>query len=158
MTAAATSRARLPRLLRKLAHLLVVALGWIGFAWLWLKVATRPWDSEGLVWLIAGSLLLAPLLTGIWVLHNRSIHRRKGERQAVAAADMSYARDWHGRSVHADWSALRRSRLVLISVEGDRKTYHGSLVETAAANPQPPLPAAQRPAPPQVAAPRAPLS
>jgi len=112
--------------LKRLGHLLVVVIGWIGFVWLWLLVAKRPWESQGLMWLIFGSLFAAPLLTGAWVLHNRSLHRRKGERQAVATADMSYAQDWHGRSVLADWAALRQSRLVLISIEGERKLYHGS--------------------------------
>ena len=30
--------------------------------------------------------MVAPLVTGAWVLHNRSLHRRKGERQAVTVA------------------------------------------------------------------------
>jgi hypothetical protein len=129
-------------LLRKLAHLLVVIVGWVGFVWLWLLVAARPWDSQGLTWLIVGSLILMPLLTGAWVLHNRSLYRRKGERQAVATADMGYAHDWHGRSVQADWAALRRSRSVLIEVEGEHKRYHGSLIDKPARSPMP----AHRPA------------
>ncbi len=142
--------------MRKLAHLLVVALGWIAFAWMWLLVAARPWDSRGLVWLILGSLLLMPLLTGAWVLHNRSLHRRKGERQSVARADMGYAQDWHGRQVQADWSALRRSRVVMISVEGERKLYHGGLSDDAPTAPQP-LPAQTTATPARAVAPHAPL-
>lgn len=113
----------------KLTHLLVVVIGWVGFVWLWLLVAARPWDSQGLTWLILGSLLLMPLITGAWVLHNRSIHRRKGERQAVATADMSYAHDWHGRTVHADWATLRRSRHVIVEVEGEHKRFVGDLID-----------------------------
>lgn len=117
------SRAR--HLPRKLAHLLVVVLGWVGFVWMWGLVATRPWESQRLVWLILGSLLVVPLLTAAWVLHNRALHRRKGERRAVAAADTSYTHDWHGRSVHADWPALRRASVVLVDVEDGRKRYLG---------------------------------
>lgn len=135
-------RHRAIELLRKLVHLLVVVIGWVGFVWLWLLVAARPWDSQGLIWLIVGSLVLVPLLTGAWVLHNRSLYRRKGERQGVATADMRYAHDWHGRSVRADWAALRRSRAVLIEVEGTHKRYHGSFIDKPIHSPMP----ARRPA------------
>lgn len=121
----APRRHRAYELLRKLAHLLVVVIGWVGFVWLWMLVAARPWDSQGLTWLILGSLVLMPLLTGAWVLHNRSIHRRKGDRQAVAPVSMAYAHDWHGRTVQADWDVLRRSRYVTVEVKGDHKRYLG---------------------------------
>ena len=156
MTAPEEHRARLPALLLKLAHLMGVVVGWVGFVWLWLLVAARPWDSQGLVWLILGSLLVAPLLTGAWVLHNRSLHRRKGERQAVAAADMGYSRDWHGRTVQADWDTLRHSRLVLVRVDGERKIFEGSLIagsEPAAAA----LPLGDGSARPLAVTPRTPL-
>jgi hypothetical protein len=119
----APRRHRAYELARNLAHLLVVVVGWVGFVWLWLLVAARPWDSQGLTWLILGSLVLMPLLTGAWVLHNRSIHRRKGDRQAVSPVDMGYAHDWHGRAVQADWDVLRRSRSVIVEVKGDHKHY-----------------------------------
>jgi hypothetical protein len=125
-------RRRARESLRRLAHLLVIALGWVGFAWMWLLVAARPWESQRLIWLIVGSLLVVPLLTGAWVLHNRSIHRRKGERQAVAKADASYAHDWHGRVVQADWAVLRHSCVVLVSVDGAHKLYRGSHVADSA--------------------------
>lgn len=128
MTAPEAHPSRIVALSRKLAHLVVVVLGWVGFVWLWVLVAARPWDSQGLMWLIGGSALAAPLLTGAWVWHNRALHRRKGERQAVSVADMSYGQDWHGRIVRADWSTLRHSRLVLVRVEGDHKIYQGSLI------------------------------
>jgi hypothetical protein len=118
--------------LNKLIHLLVVVLGWVGFAWMWVLVSARPWESERLMWLIVGSLVVVPLLTAAWVAHNSSIHRRKGERQAVAAADQSYEHDWHGRSVQADWATLRRSRMVLVSVDGQHKIFCGSRIDAPA--------------------------
>lgn len=134
--------------LRKLAHLLLVVLGWVGFVWMWTLVASRPWDSRGLVWLIVGALIVMPLLTGAWVWHNRALARRKGERRSVAAVDMSYAQDWHGRRVHADWAALRASRLVLIQVEGEDKRYHGLRADPArSADPAPTRPGALHDAP-----------
>jgi hypothetical protein len=125
----APRRHRAYEVLRRLAHLVVVVIGWVGFAWLWLLVAARPWDSQGLTWLILGSLVLMPLLTGAWVLHNRSIHRLKGDRQAVAPVSMGYAHDWHGRTVQADWDVLRRSRHVIVEVKGENKRYLGVHIE-----------------------------
>ena len=122
--------------LARLSHLLVVVLGWVGFVWLWWLVAARPWESTYLVWLILGSLILMPLLTGVWVLHNRSIYQRKGERLAVATADASYAQDWHGRAVQADWQALQHSRHVVVSVDGAHKRYRAGSDEISAAAPR----------------------
>ncbi|HPO19045.1 MAG TPA: hypothetical protein PLO07_07610 [Rubrivivax sp.] len=136
--------------LRKVAHLLLVVFGWAGFVWMWSLVASRPWDSRGLVWLIVGSLVVMPLLTGAWVLHNRALARRKGERRSVASVDMGYEHDWHGRRVHADFGALRASRLVLIQVEGEDKRYHGLRADApraAGAAPAPTRPGALHDAP-----------
>ena len=101
----------------------MVVLGWVGFVWLWWLVAERPWESQRLVWLIVGSLIVSPLLTALWVLHNRAIYRRKGERRAVAPADAGYGHDWHGRKVHADWPALQDARSVVVRVDGEHKHY-----------------------------------
>jgi hypothetical protein len=143
----APRRHRAHDLARKLAHLLVVVLGWVGFVWMWGLVAARPWESQRLLWLIVGSLLTLPLLTALWVMHNRSIHRRKGERQAVAAVDMDYVHDWHGRSVQADWVMLRRSRVVLVEVDGEHKRYVGSHIDQPRHSATPPArPGVRRPA------------
>ena len=121
--------------LRKPIQVLVAILGWVGFVWLWVLVDVRPWESEGLVWLIAGSFIVFPLVTGAWVIHNRSIFERKGERRAVAVAETTYTHDWHGRSVTADWPSLKRSRLVHVSVDGARKIYRRAPNAQDAASP-----------------------
>lgn len=90
---------------------------------MWVLVGRQPWDSGSLVWLIVGTLIVAPLLTFAWVLHNRAIFRRKGERKAVAAADFSYRNDWHGRTVSADWTQLQRSRYITVDADGSHKVY-----------------------------------
>lgn len=104
---------------KELLRILIVVLGWIGFVWMWVLVGRRPWDTSGLVWLIVGTLIIAPLLTLAWVLHNRAIFRRKGERKLLVAADCSYRSDWHGRSVSADWAQLQRSRFVTVDLDAD---------------------------------------
>jgi hypothetical protein len=125
MATGAMPQHRLPAW-RALAHGLLVVVGWVGFVWLWALVARRPWESAPLVWLTGGSLLAAPLLTALWVRHNRSIHRRKGERRSVANVDTGYARDWHGRPVRANWEMLARSRYVTIEVVDGHKLYRGA--------------------------------
>lgn len=102
---------------------LVVALGWLGFGWMWLLVLERPWEVRGLVWLIGGSLVMLPLVTLCWVSHNRSIHRRKGPRRATAAVSEHYWRDWSGLKVQANWPTLRRARNITIHVGIDGKRY-----------------------------------
>lgn len=108
---------------REILQVLIVGFGWVGFVWLWVLVGRQPWDSRQLVWLIVGSLVVLPIVTLAWVTHNRAIFKRKGERLGVPKADSSYAKDWHGRSVDADWMALRTSRLVTVGVVGPVKTY-----------------------------------
>lgn len=125
--------------LRKLIQFLVVVLGWVGFVWLWVLVAARPWESQRLVWLIVGSFIVLPLLTGAWVLHNRSIYKRKGERLAVAVVEETYTHDWHGREVQADWAQLKRSRLVHVSADGGHKIYRAEMADTQAAVAPPPF-------------------
>jgi hypothetical protein len=118
-------------------HALLVGGGWAGFGWMWWLVAAQPWDVQRLVWLIAGSVVVLPLATAAWVRHNREIFRRKGERRGVAAADLAYRNDWHGRVVQADWAALATARHVLVTVDGTTKRY----LDAA------PRPARPRPAP-----------
>jgi hypothetical protein len=123
---------------REILQVLIVASGWIGFVWLWVLVGRQPWDSSRLLWLIAGSFVVLPLVTLAWVIHNRAIFRRKGERLGVPEADFSYRNDWHGRRVDADWATLRASRYITIGVEGDVKAYRATGIdfpdEDAAAN------------------------
>lgn len=114
-------------MLRLALHLVLIGIGWIGFFWLWTVVAQQPWESQRLVWLIVGSFVLTPLLTAAWVLHNRAIYRRKGERRAVTAPRHgSYRRDWRGRRISADWAALAVSPVVTIQIDADgHKRYLG---------------------------------
>lgn len=116
---------------REILQVLIVALGWIGFVWLWVLVGRQPWDSSSLVWLILGSLVVLPVVTLVWVIHNRSLFKRKGERRGVAPADLRYPADWNGRRVDADWAALRASSMVSIDVAGPVKTYRDTAVAAA---------------------------
>lgn len=116
---------------REILQVLIVALGWIGFVWLWVLVGRQPWDSSSLVWLILGSLIVLPVVTLVWVIHNRALFKRKGERRGVAPADLGYPEDWNGRRVDADWATLRTSSMVSIDVAGPVKTYRDTTIAAA---------------------------
>jgi hypothetical protein len=104
-------------------HVLMLLTGWALFLLGWWRVSTRPWDSADLKLLFIGSMLVFPVMTVAWVLHNVGIHRRKGPRRAVPAVNQSYEADFLGREVQADWPVLQQAREVTILVEGDRKRF-----------------------------------
>ncbi len=93
---------------------------------MWWKVAARPWDSGDLVvdHLERGEFPVA--VTLLWVVHNIALHRRKGPRSHSVLLPADYAKDWNGREVKADWSALRTARIVVIEVEDGDKHYRAA--------------------------------
>lgn len=109
-----------------LIHIILLLVGWVGFVWMWWRVAARPWDSGDLVVLIAGSLIALPTVTLIWVVHNIALHRRKGPRTRTVLLPADYAKDWNGREVKADWTALRTARIVVIEVVDGDKHYRAA--------------------------------
>jgi hypothetical protein len=70
-----------------------------------------------------GAVVVVPVITVSWILHNRGIHRRKGPRRSVPAATLEYRVDFHGREVLADWDALAAVQRVDIVVDGPSKRY-----------------------------------
>jgi len=101
----------------------MLLLGWALFLLGWWRVSTRPWDSADLKLLFIGSMLVFPVMTVAWVLHNVGIHRRKGARRSVPGAQERYDADFLGRQVQADWTSLQQAREITIVVEGDRKRF-----------------------------------
>lgn len=108
---------------RALLHAVGIVLGWALFVWFWVLVASRPWASRDLWLLITGSLILLPLLTGVWVAHNVALFRRLGPRRSVPLVQASFERDALGRPLVADWPALRDAPEVVVEVVGSRKHY-----------------------------------
>ena len=116
---------------QRLLHLAALAVGWGLFFWAWHDVLGQHWETEFLTWLVTGSLVILPVLTTAWVLHNVGIHRRKGPRKGARKTDETYRHDWNGREVSADFAALARASVVVIDVEGKRKVYRaGGLLPT----------------------------
>jgi hypothetical protein len=108
---------------RRLVHAVVLVAGWVLFFYWWWEVAIRDWDKTEIALIILVTLIVAPVITAWWVLHNIGIFRRKGPRLGVPRVPVEYPRDWNGRTVDADWERLNDARLIVVTVEDDRKLY-----------------------------------
>ncbi len=107
----------------RVLHLAALAVGWALFFWGWYDVSRQPWDTTALKWLVGGSLVVLPLFTVAWILHNVGIHKRKGPRTRLRDVDETYRHDWNGREISADLATVRSAPIVVIRVEGGRKIY-----------------------------------
>ena len=107
-----------------LSHVLLVLLGWFIFGWFWWKVLFKqsPHPAD-ITLLVLASLVIVPLITLYWVLHNRGIYSRKGPRQEVRSIVEIYDQDWAGRPVKARFEELRQSRLVIINSSSGEKHF-----------------------------------
>lgn len=120
---------------RRVAHGVVIVLGWLLFAWSWQRVtADRPEIGE-LFWLLVAALMVVPVLTLSWVAHNVGIYRRKGPRRSVTPVSPQFERDFNGRRICADWAPLQHSRRIRIVVDEQHKRF------VDATPPKRPLPA-----------------
>jgi len=116
-------------------HAILVALGWGifgGFWWFILLQQSHP-PLSNIVWLLVGTLVLLPVVTLYWVLHNRGIYARKGPRRQVQVVEMQYEQDWTGRPVRAQFDLLRQARLITIDSNPMEKRF------LAQVDPQPSL-------------------
>lgn len=109
------------------AHVAIVFVGWLLFAgfW-WLVLQQGPHSLTPIVWLIGGTLVLVPVVTLYWVLHNRGIYARKGPRRQVQVVEAAYAADWAGRRVHADFASLQRASRIVIDSDAAGKHFHAA--------------------------------
>lgn len=108
---------------RRLAHVLAVFVGWGLFCWGWQRVLAGHPDFRELRLLMLGAAIVVPVVTVYWILHNQGIHRRKGPRRSVPAAELDYRTDFHGHEVEADFDALAQARCVDIVIEAGTKRY-----------------------------------
>lgn len=108
---------------RRVLHALVIAAGWLLFAWSWHRVTADKPELGELRLLMLGALAVVPPLTLGWVAHNVGIHRRKGPRRSVPAVAMRYDTDFNGRRIDADWARLAQARRIDIVVDGGHKRF-----------------------------------
>lgn len=116
-------RERLDGWPRRLAHLLALLAGWALFFYWWYEVAVQDWNRTQVALIIFVTLIVAPVITIGWVLHNLNIFRRKGPRLGTPKVALEYPRDWNGREIVADWDALGDVARIEVTVDGGRKLY-----------------------------------
>ena len=105
-------------------HIILVVFGWALFGGFWWAVLQQGSNSlSRIVWLLATALVVLPVITLYWVMHNRGIYNRNGPRRQVQVVDAPYMRDWAGRPVRADFDALRQARLITIRSTADEKLF-----------------------------------
>lgn len=110
--------------LHVLWHAILVVFGWClfgGFWWIVLQQKSHAFSN--IVWLLGGALVLLPVITLYWVLHNRGIYARKGPRQQVQVVEVSYEKDWAGRPVSANFDQLKQARLITIESSAEEKHF-----------------------------------
>ena len=108
-------------------HVFLVLFGWGLFGGFWWTVLQQETSSlSNIVWLVACALVLLPVITLYWVLHNRGIYDRKGPRRHVHVVETKYAQDWAGRPVRAEFDQLKQARLITIHSTADEKHFHAS--------------------------------
>lgn len=105
-------------------HAILVLFGWFLFGGFWWIILQQgPHSLSGIIWLLASALIVLPIVTLYWVMHNRGIHARKGPRRQVQVVESAYAQDWAGRPVHARFDQLRQARLITIHSTADEKYF-----------------------------------
>ena len=107
-------------------HALIVFCAWVLFFYWWYCVlpATLLSDAVSAILAILVVSLCTVILTLGWVQYNLGIYRRKGPRRKIPDVSERVVADALGRDlVHGGWEALRASRLITVSVDGEnRKT------------------------------------
>ncbi len=117
--------ARVAASVREVLHLLVAAATWILFFYWWGIVLpqVRRDDAVVAVLFIALTSLATAVVTGAWIRYNIGIYRRKGPRLQLTPPAAGRDTDALGRTiVGPDDGSLRASRIVVVAVDGDRKT------------------------------------
>lgn len=105
-------------------HIVLVVFGWCLFGGFWWFVLLQKSNSlTNIIWLLAGAIVLLPIITLYWVMHNRGIYARKGPRRQVQVVEMAYTQDWAGRPVHAQFDQLKQARLITIHSTADEKHF-----------------------------------
>jgi hypothetical protein len=105
-------------------HITLVVIGWCLFGGFWWSTLLQKSHSlNNIIWLLSGALVLLPIITLYWVMHNREIYARKGPRLQVQVVETAYAEDWAGRAVHAQFDQLKQARLITIHSTVDEKHF-----------------------------------
>ena len=112
---------------RRVFHTLIALAGWALFVYWWWIVVHRVslHEVQFTVLFVLVALVLCIAITGLWVLHNLSIFRRRGQRTKVREATLDYSRDPLGRTVTFDAppASLLEAPVVRVLVEDRTKSF-----------------------------------
>jgi hypothetical protein len=113
--------------LRQLLQAIVAVAGWAVFVYWWWIVFGRVSRSEVAFTAIfvAVTAVISILVTGLWSLHNKRIHRRRGPRTQVRAVQETYSRDVLLRTISLPAKAdrIKGVPVVEVLVGENRKVY-----------------------------------
>lgn len=118
----------------RLLHLLLALAGWVLFVYWWLIVFRRVTPTEirfTLIFLTVTALVIV-VVTAFWVLHNKSLFRRRNLRLRAIESSGAVKHDAIGRRVRFAESrdTLAESALVRVQMEAGEKVYYHGLLET----------------------------
>ena len=109
----------------RVRHVLLIAVGWLAFGWLWVRALEQPGAAEDLramVTLVAALVGLVAVVTCAWVQHNVALARRRGGRRSGGPVPGRPEHDRLGRPLVVDVEALRAG-LVVVDVVAGTKTF-----------------------------------
>ena len=114
-------------------HLLLAVAGWVLFVYWWLIVFRRVTPTEirfTLIFLAAAAAIIV-LVTAFWVVHNKSLFRKRNARVRPIEASGAVKHDAIGRRVRFAESrdTLADSALVRVQMEAGEKVYYHGLLE-----------------------------
>ena len=105
----------------RVRHVLVIALGWLVFGWLWVRAAQEPGavDDLGQAAVVLGVLVVVVFaVTYLWIEHNVALARRRGGRRSGGPVPDRPTYDQLGRRLAVDDHATRANLVVLDVVDG----------------------------------------
>ncbi len=107
-------------------HVLIAIFSWTLFVYCWFRVLPQIRSRDAVIALafIGVSILATVIPTLLWVRYNIGIFRRKGPRRNPTLVTEERDTDVLGRRIgQTGPGSLKAARLVVVSVEGERKNY-----------------------------------
>ncbi len=113
--------------IRRLLHVCIAVVGWVLFVYWWWLVFSRVSQREVVITgiFVAVTTVVSVLVTSIWSIHNKRLHRRRSPREQVRSVQEDYSHDSLSRLVafEDDIESLRDAPRVRVELVEDRKLY-----------------------------------
>lgn len=120
------------REVRLMLQILLAVASWLLFGWLWWRaIQYGPTETH-----LRGTLIVALIdlvivvVTVLWIMWNKNIHRRKGPRTTVPAVDFDYMVDALGMPVEIRVPTGGSARFIVIDIASDGDTSRKVFADT----------------------------